>query len=146
MKTLKKFLQIFIIAFLINLPWEVSHSLLYDWSIPPLQNTVQYYVPRILQATLGDGFYIALIFLIVTLINKKLFWVSKPSRKHYIQISILGILVAIFVEIKAEFFNYWTYNSLMPTIFGIGITPLIQLAITGSLTLYILSKNSNKPA
>ena len=139
-KIWKIFLIIFILAFFLNLLWEVSHSLLYDWNTLPLENIVSYCVPKILKSTLGDGFYITLIFIINSLFRKNLKWINKPKKIDYVILIILGVIFAIFIEIKAKIFNLWAYNQYMPTIFGIGLTPLIQLAIVSILVLLIISK------
>ena len=137
--TLNFIILIFIISFLLNLFWEVSHSPLYDWKQPPLENTVDYYIPKILKATISDAFYVTLIFLIVTLINRNINWINKPTQKNLLIIIILGLVISISIEVKAKILNQWTYNDLMPQIFGIGLTPLIQLALTSLITLYIIN-------
>ena len=142
-KTLKILATIFVLAILVNLAWEVSHSLLYDWSKPPLENTVSYYIPRIIQSTLGDGMYIVFIFLINSLFRRNLAWVSRPEKRDYISLAILGLAFAIFIEVKAHILNLWSYNQYMPQIFGIGLTPLIQLSLTSILVLWIMGNFRN---
>ncbi|MDP3918885.1 MAG: hypothetical protein Q8Q35_03235 [Nanoarchaeota archaeon] len=127
----KDYIWVFSISFLLNLCWEVSHSVLYDWTILPLKNEFGYYVGRILFSTLGDALAILAIFLIINFIQTKF--------KYYIMIG-LGLLYSIIIEIKAKMLNSWTYNEYMPLIFGLGLTPLIQIAITGVLTLLIIDK------
>lgn len=136
----KYLFAIFIISFLINLFYEVSHSVLYDWTIPPLENTVYFYAPRILTATLGDGIFISIIFLLNCLFRKNISWVKKPEKRDYISFVLLGIASAAAVELKAMAFNSWTYLYSMPLVFGIGLTPLIQLALTGIISLFLARK------
>lgn len=142
MRKQKTFLifPILVISFFLNLFWEVSHSLLYDWSKAPLQNSVNFFIPKILIATLGDVFYIFIILLIISLFRKGFNWVIYPKRADYIVLITLSLIAAVFAEVKAEFFGLWHYNSYMPLIFGIGLTPLIQLAITSFLAVFIASR------
>ena len=51
---------------------------------------------------------------------------------------ILSFLVAVFIETKAMMLNLWTYSDLMPTILGLGVSPLIQLSVTGMLVFLLM--------
>lgn len=67
------------------------------------------------------------------------------SGYKYTYFVIATIGIAVIVEIKAIYiFGQWSYNSLMPTVFGLGLSPLLQLAVTGMmaswLTRYFLNK------
>lgn len=133
----KSIVAVFAVSFLLNLFWEVSHSVLYEWNTPPLQNSVLYYVPRILQSTLGDAVMILLIFLLNSLRYFSVEWVSHPRKSDFAAMIVLGLLFAIFIEVRAMNENRWSYSEYMPLVFGIGLTPLIQLSITGILTLLL---------
>ncbi len=136
-------LTVFIVAFFLNLLWENLHSLLYGWNKFPLQNDVYFYVYRILRSTFIDGILITLIFLINIFLKKDFNWINKPKKRDYYLLAFLGLLFAATIEIKSKVFNSWNYNEYMPLIFGIGISPLIQLAVTGILTLKIIRLKSH---
>ncbi len=145
--TPKIIVAVLVVSFFLNLLWEVAHSLLYDWNDLPLQNTVQFYVPKILMASLGDVMYVFIILLLLSLFRRGFIWILNPKGRDYVSLIMWGILFAIFIEIKAETLGLWSYNSYMPLIFGIGLTPLIQLAITSSVSLFIINnfmKGGNK--
>ena len=139
MKTkIKKIILFFLLAFLLNLLWEVSHSPLYNWNSLPLQNSVYFYVPTILLNSLGDLMYISIIFLIISAINKKFSWISSPKKKHYLFLAIFSLILSILIEIKGIFIlNKWSYSSFMPLVFGIGISPLLELAVTSCFSLWL---------
>lgn len=139
-KTSLIILSVAIVSFFINLFWEVSHSLLYNWNALPLQNDVYFYISKILFSTLGDVMYLAIICLIISIFKGKISWIYYSKKSDYILLVILSLLFAIFIEIKANILNLWSYNQYMPQLFGLGLTPLIQLAITSSLTIMILNK------
>ncbi len=131
---------VFIFSYLINLFWEVIHSLLYNWSQFPLSNDVYFYIPKILKATLGDAFIISIIFLINSFFRKKIEWAFSIRKNDYLVFILLGLIFAIAIEIRALMLNLWSYNEYMPTILGIGLTPLIQLSITGVIVLFSVKK------
>lgn len=129
---------VFAVSFLLNLFWEVMHSVLYDWNAAPLENSVYFYVPRILYSTLGDGIVIALIFGFLSALNGGTAWVRMPRFRDMLFLVFSGLFFAVLIEIRAHAFNWWSYNGYMPLVFGIGLTPLIQLSITSLVTLWAL--------
>ncbi|NVM29940.1 MAG: hypothetical protein HWN65_13950 [Candidatus Helarchaeota archaeon] len=141
-KSPKKFvvLTIILAAFFLNLLWEVSHSMLYDWDKAPLINNIYVYIPRILGASCLDAFFIFIIILLNSLLRRSFQWVHSPRKRDYMVLIILGVVAAICIEWVATIFNMWSYNEFMPIIFGVGLTPLIQLAITGAFSLYVSTK------
>ena len=134
----KKIFSFLVLSYAVNLIWEVSHSVLYDWNTLPLYNEVYFYITKILFATFGDLIALTVIFLIISLNNKGLNWVKTPSQLDYSLTVIMGLLIAIFIELRAANLGKWHYSSAMPTIFGIGLTPLVQLAITGLIVLWLI--------
>lgn len=115
---LKKMISIFIIAFILNWVWEILHSALYsNYQGGPITNFILF------RAAIGDAAIISILVFIAQKLklNKSLFVVFG------------GLVVATVIEILALQTGRWAYNTLMPTIpiIKIGLTPTIQLAITG---------------
>lgn len=125
--------NIFILSFLINLLWEVLHSQLYTTCLEmPLQD----YIPLIISVSLKDAFFITLFYLITVAIfkNKN---ILKNSRQ-LILFTVLSLTFSFFDEKISLTMNRWEYAETMPTIFNVGITPLLEIAVTGILTfIYI---------
>ncbi len=132
---LRILLAIFILSYLLNLLWEVSHSLLYNWDKLPLKNDVYFYIPRILQATFADALIISGIFLLNCLFRRGYKWIPMPKRADYLVLISAGLISSILIEVNALNRNLWSYNQYMPLVFGIGLTPLIQLAIIGTIVI-----------
>lgn len=120
------------LVLIFNLLWEFSHAGLYnasDWMLSPL---------HLIIASLGDVFYVGLIFVIISLKNKGLEWMKKPKFFDYILVILFGILIATGIEIvNVNYLGRWAYKDVMPTIFGIGLTPFLQLFVTGLASLEI---------
>ncbi len=140
-KKIKIIVLFLILAFLLNLFWEISHSPLYDWSKEPLRNDVNYYIPRILYSSAGDLFLIIIIFSLLSIKNKNIIWINKPKKIDYLIIIISGLVLAVFIELRAITEGRWFYSSYMPALFGIGLTPLFQLAATFIIALVIIRIN-----
>lgn len=125
--------QIFFISFLINLSWEVIHSQLYTTC---QKLSLNKYIPLIIKVSLKDGFWISIFYIISFYIFQNTNILLDTNQL------ILFILLALsfsFIDEKISLkMKRWEYTAEMPTIFKVGITPLLELAVTGTLTfLYI---------
>jgi len=81
-----------------------------------------------------DGFWITFAYFVTYLIFQNI-----NIFNNYLQLSlfiIVSILFAYTWEIYALKDKKWEYTDKMPLIFGVGLTPLIQLALTGFLSIY----------
>lgn len=124
---------VFCLGFLVNLFWEVAHSQLYDYAMK--LSTTQY-VSRILRTTLGDAFILLVFFLLIFRRQKE--WCL--GKREIIACLILGLLVAAFIEFDGLLSGRRWYSQTMPTIFGLGLTPLLQLPLTSLLTFSLVKR------
>lgn len=131
---------VFAASYLVNLLWEVLHSVLYDWKLAPLRNSVSFYVPTILRATLGDAVIVMSLFIVVALWRGGFSWIRFTRRADIIFLVVTGLAFAVAIEERAMVYHSWVYTSSMPLVFGIGLTPLVQLAATSLTTLWIVKR------
>lgn len=134
---LTNLINIFTLSFLINLLWEVLHSQLYTTC---LNAKLKKYIPLIVGASLKDGFWITFFYLISFMIFKSENILNNPSQLMFF--SILSLTFSFIDEKISLKMNRWEYDKTMPTIFGVGITPLLEIMVTGILTfIYIFVIN-----
>lgn len=120
---LKKLLLVFLLAFILNLAWEFAHSVLYTsyqgGEISPF---------ILLRAAVWDGVFIAAIILLAILFK----------ANKYIFVVASGLVLSIAIELWALQTGRWVYDAAMPTIplLQTGLTPTIQLALTGCITVW----------
>jgi hypothetical protein len=107
----------------------VIHSQLYTTC---LKAKLKNFIPLIVGASLKDGFWISLFFLIsvyifgnITILN------NKPQLLLFVILALLFSFIDEKISLKIK---RWEYSKQMPKIFGVGITPLLELAVTGILT------------
>lgn len=126
-------LQIFLISFLINLVWEVIHSQLYTTC---LKAPLKRFIPLIVGASLKDGFWISLFFGIsVYIFGNVNILTNIPQLSFFTFLALIFSFVDEKISLKMK---RWEYSKQMPKILGVGITPLLEVAITGILTfLYV---------
>jgi len=127
------FIQILIISFLINLLWEVLHSQLYTTCIKaPLKK----FIPLIIIASIKDGLWITFFYTLSTYIFANTNILTNQAQLLFF---IFATLSFSFIDEKFSLkTKRWEYTNKMPQILNIGISPLIELATTGTLTfLYV---------
>jgi hypothetical protein len=131
---MNKLLKLAIPIFILNLIWEFAHHSLYiDKSGIPLY-------PHLIIASFIDLAFIIIIFTWVGLSHKSSNWTEKPIKKDYLVLIFLTLFVAAINEYLNLKLGRWSYTPSMPTIFGIGLSPLIQLTVTSILSLLIIRK------
>ena len=128
---MKRFLILLGLFFLFNFIWEFLHYPLYN----DFSGMEKY--PRLLVASSADMLILASIFFGISLKNRNLKWIEKPSKMDFILIILAGVIIASYIEIMNLANGEWSYKTSMPTIFGIGISPLIQLFATALLSLRV---------
>src|SRR3989344_8650244 len=129
-----RYLSLTFIILTLNIIWEFLHYQLYI-DLSGIPSTV-----HLLMASGADILIILCVFLMNSYINKSLSWIYNPKAKDYLITIIICIIVAIFIELRALSIGRWAYTSSMPTILGIGLSPLLQLALTSILGLYLFRR------
>ncbi len=130
----KSFFIAGLIALVLNIIWEFSHHSLYV----DLSGIPKY--PHLIIASFTDMIIILGIFAVVSLKNKNIDWINKPSTSDYLVVVFLGLIIGIFIEVINLSLGRWAYALAMPTVFGIGISPLAQLALTGIISLIFIKQ------
>jgi hypothetical protein len=129
---------ILILSFLLNYIWESVHeAFLYEKH----SFHAEKYTLMMLRVATVDAFIILGIYLGVATLWKDILWLQK-MRKLQVYISCLaGLLIAAIIEYwNVLVVKEWSYAPGMPTIFGIGLSPLLQLSTTGLLTFWVVRR------
>ena len=115
---------------ILSLLWEIAHSLLYVCCI--LDSTYSY-IYGISRSAIIDAFIISIVLFLANLIFKK-------SHLVLIVSSYLFILYSFLDESISVALGRWAYSESMPILLGVGLTPLIKLAVVFLVSVYILDK------
>lgn len=116
-----------VLAFLLNLSWEIAHVRLYTiWSSKDAGAIAW----ALFHCTLGDILIALAIFAFAGIVLRSADW---PSSRPWTG-SILVVIGAMAFTVWSEWYNVylagnWGYTASMPMIFGIGISPLLQWLI-----------------
>ena len=128
-------LFVFGFAFLLNFLWEALHAVyLYQHH----DFDADTYVPMLLYVSSMDSLMISGLYLGVGLMWRDLLWIKRFQKKPVMVFLILGAAVSFVIEYRAVFVTHrWQYKQVMPTLFGIGLSPLVQLSMTGFLAIWL---------
>jgi hypothetical protein len=126
---------IFSFSFLLNFLWEALHAVyLYERHDFNASN----YVPMLIYVSFVDGLLIDGLYIATGLVWRKILWIKELSYLQKFFFAAGGILTAGFVEYRSVYIaDRWVYKVDMPTILGIGLSPLVQLSFTGLLSLWL---------
>ena len=122
------------LAFLFNLMWEIAQVRLYalwaeaDWM------TVAW---SLLHCSLGDVVIALAMFALAGLVHRRADW---PASRPWTGGAIIVVGAMAFTA-WSEWYNVyrvakWGYTASMPTIFGIGVSPLLQWLILPPVMVY----------
>lgn len=136
---MKKILMLYAgLTFLLNFTWEVWHGFAF-YNLPQFSTETYLFLityAAITDAVLLTGIYACCAWLIPP---KEWRWHQKITLKKSVCFTLLTLSLAAFIEYKGVYLlREWSYNKHMPLFLGIGISPLLQLSITGWLAMGFL--------
>ncbi|PIR83904.1 hypothetical protein COU18_00610 [Candidatus Kaiserbacteria bacterium CG10_big_fil_rev_8_21_14_0_10_51_14] len=122
--------KLFLFAFLINVVWEMMHSQLYTTC---LDRSWKKNVPLLLKMSVKDGLWITVLYgvSVVLFANWNIFE-NDAQLLFFVVFALAAGCIDEFVSIRLK---RWEYAPTMPTIFGVGVTPFLEFAVTGLLAL-----------
>ena len=143
MRLLLVLLAVFGIGFALNAIWEFSQMPLY--ALPPGSPP---HVFLCLRASLWDASYLVALYLAIAAVRDDRFWLRRKGPRHELVIVLVSVVVAVLIEVEALRSGRWSYAPRMPLIPGldVGVTPVLQLAITALATFEIVRRFSSRSA
>lgn len=126
-KMLPRLAALFVIAVLLNFPWEVAQMPLYVEEGSWFEFALHCIIP-----SLGDGLIVMLIFGVGWAVRGRSDWTDQPGWAAYVLMLMTGFSVAVMVEWVGFYgLNRWSYTASMPLLpgLGIGVVPVLQMLI-----------------
>lgn len=126
---------VFGFSFLVNFLWEGLHAV---YLYQKHDFDASSYVPMLLYASSFDSLIVLGLYFSVSVMWRNLFWIKAAMKKQILAFISIGIAMAAIIEIPSVFYyRRWLYKEGMPTVFGVGVSPLLQLSITGLLSVWL---------
>ncbi len=133
-----------LLALALHFVWELAHLPLYTlWDEPDRWRVVRY----VAHCVAGDVLIAAIVFLVAAFAFRDLDWpVHRPWRA-----GALAIALGLGFTAWSEWYNVyvlgaWAYRAAMPTLAGIGLTPLLQwLIVPVAMILFVRHRGRHSP-
>jgi hypothetical protein len=127
--------SVFAFAFLLNYVWEAYHAVyLYEAH----DFNAEKYVRMLTYVSAVDGTLIVGIHLVISVLWRNMLWLQKMNRMQVWTVVVAALAIAAAIEYRKVFvLKAWSYTPLMPVVFGIGVSPLLQLSLTGLLSFWL---------
>src|SRR5512147_2715681 len=121
-------------SFFLNLLWEVAHLPLYTLDPERGMRTLTY---AVMHCTVGDTVVAFASYVVAAAALREAFW---PARAPW-RGGALAVIAGVGWTIYAEWYNVyvtgaWGYTPRMPTLWGVGVSPLLQWLALPALTLF----------
>lgn len=133
LKSAKILALVFFAGFITNLIWENLQAPLYQG----YEGFIAHFL-FCLGASVIDGVVTVAFYFVIGLIRNNYSWLIEVRARDILLLFILGAVTAFAFEKWAISSGWWNYNPNMPIIFGVGLTPLIQLPILSVLSIYLI--------
>jgi hypothetical protein len=129
---------IYVFSFFSNFVWEALHGVyLYEAH----DFSARRYVPMLIYVSSMDGVLVVIIYLLSSLLVKDFLWMNHNRKMPVLVFILLGLVAAGGIEFWSVFLHdRWTYKPEMPTAFGIGLSPLLQLSTTGLISVSLVKE------
>ena len=125
--------KIWLVGFGLNLIWEFSHCRLYETCRQLPRRRV---VTLLITMAGKDGLLIVLFYLTAAWLWRSAALVDNIPALFFF--ATLSVGFAFADEKMALRLGRWKYAKAMPVIAGVGLSPLLELALTGLVTLLIV--------
>lgn len=124
-RDIRRILAAWVLAtFVLNLAWEVTHLPLYAFPENAGWLLISY---DVLHCTVGDVMIASSIFLLTSLVLRDLRWIHTRAWTGAILVAIMGVSYTAYSEwLNVYVRQSWAYSPMMPLIFGLGVSPLVQ--------------------
>ena len=129
--------RLFVVAAIVNYPWERAQSRLY---ILPGGAEVHWWICA--AASVADGLMVLLLFLVTWLVTGQCDWYLRPGVRGYAVLLLSGAGISVAVEwITIYGAQWWAYSSDMPLLPGlkIGLAPVAQMLVLPPLIFHLLA-------
>ena len=132
--------MLFVVAVLINYPWERLQSPLY---VHPGGASIPWWL--CLAASLADGLFLLMIFGVGWMALGNRTWFEQPGVQGYLVMLTSGGAISVGVEwTTVHVLRWWTYGEHMPLVplVNIGLVPMTQMLVLPSLVFRLVASVS----
>ena len=130
--------NIYLFAFLLNFVWEILQMPLF--ALAPADTSHLSVIKMCALATVADGFIMLIAYWMAAAVARSRYWFVAAERGHVLIFLITGLAITSAIELIAIEMGVWSYSPLMPTLFGVGLSPFMQWVIPPLITLWFTQR------
>lgn len=128
----------FVFSFILNFLWESFHAV-YLYEKHDIEASL--YIPMLVYVSTVDSLIIIGLYMAAGIVWRKILWIKEFTLYQWLLFAASGMLIAGLIEYRAVYLTHrWAYRLDMPTLFGLGLSPLIQLSLTGLLSIWLVKE------
>lgn len=127
-----RFIALALIAFALHFAWEMTHA---KWFATMNELPFRTATAWCLRAALSDVVIAAASYLAAAAAARNASWPRSPRALSVAIYFAVGLAITVAVERWALAAGRWRYEAAMPTVGGIGVTPLLQWIVVPAITL-----------
>ncbi len=132
----KFLLHLFLMAVLLNFAWEMTQLPLYSEVGLGTRDYVE--ALRIhWDVTIKDALMIITVYAAISFFFKNWKWPVNFEKEWLVFIAALPIWQAVVEYYSVYLIGRWAYGELMPTILGVGLSPLLQMLLLPSAAILL---------
>ena len=133
-----KFLaNLFFISFLLNFVWEISQMPLFSEMGMGIRSDYLEFLRIHWEVTLKDALMVVVVYLVIGFLIRNWHWAKSFNSGWVILWLALPFWQAVIEYYSVYVFNRWAPAESMPLIFGIGLSPILQMLILPSLAILL---------
>ena len=123
-------------SFLLHFVWEMLQFPLY---VSPAASAHQLGIRMCLRATFGDVAIALSAYIVVAGWTQT--WCWRASRVRVAMYLVVGLAITVLLEVlNVHVWHRWAYAAAMPTLLGVGVSPLLQWIIVPLLALWLTQR------
>jgi hypothetical protein len=127
----------------LNLAWEAAQLPLYAFAPQVTRAEIAYYI---LHCTLGDGVIALGAYAVAAFAARDASWPLHDSKRALVLACAAAIVYTAWSEWRNVYVaGNWAYADLMPTLAGIGVSPLLQWTLLPPLAWWLLRRSIDEP-
>jgi len=127
------------VSFLLNFFWESWHGILLYAGGNEYSGTIISYLQINTIASLQDAGSLFLLFVFIAFVCNNFCWYQNLNYKNVSLFATISVGGAYITEWYAtEVGDWWQYNDVMPMVGTVGLSPLLQILITGTIAISLI--------
>jgi len=132
---MKFLLSLFFISLLLNFAWEINQMGLFSEMGMGIRSDYWEFVKIHWEVSLKDALMVVVVYLAIGFLLRNWQWVKSFNSGWLIFLLALPLWQGVVEYYSVYVYGRWAYAEAMPLIFGIGLSPILQMLFLPSVAI-----------